>query len=123
MSSIQILSDLHLETLKSYDVFEITPAAPYLALLGDIGCVNDLGYFEFLEKQLPKFKIVFVLLGNHEPYYSSWELAKQKLRDIEKELWEKNTDGKLGKLVFMDQTRYDLSPTTTILGCTLFSNI
>ena len=28
-----------------------------------------------------------------------------------------------GQFVFRDQTRYDLSPTLSILGCTLFSRI
>jgi hypothetical protein len=35
--AIQIVSDLHLEAPKAYDVFDIVPQAPYLALLGDIG--------------------------------------------------------------------------------------
>ncbi|RYP91189.1 hypothetical protein DL770_002666 [Monosporascus sp. CRB-9-2] len=36
MAAIQILSDLHLEAPRAYDVFEITPRTPYLALLGGI---------------------------------------------------------------------------------------
>ena len=35
--AVQVLSDLHLEAPKAYDVFEIVPKAPYLALLGDVG--------------------------------------------------------------------------------------
>jgi len=35
--AVQIVSDLHLETPKAYDIFEIEPKAPVLALLGDIG--------------------------------------------------------------------------------------
>jgi hypothetical protein len=34
--AVQILSDLHLEAPKAYDIFEVVPKAPYLALLGDI---------------------------------------------------------------------------------------
>lgn len=37
--AIQILSDLHLEAPKAYDVFDIISKAPYLALLNDIGNV------------------------------------------------------------------------------------
>jgi hypothetical protein len=37
--AVQILSDLHSEAPKAYDVFNILPKAPYLALLGDIGNV------------------------------------------------------------------------------------
>lgn len=39
LMAVQIVSDLHLELPKAYDVFEIAPKAPYLALLGDIGNV------------------------------------------------------------------------------------
>jgi hypothetical protein len=67
MSSLQILSDLHLGEPKSYDSFEIIPIAPYLALIGDIGYVKDAEYLSFLERQLSTFKIVFLVLGttNH----------------------------------------------------------
>ena len=37
--ALQILSDLHLDAPKAYDVFKIVPKAPYLALLGDVGNV------------------------------------------------------------------------------------
>jgi hypothetical protein len=36
---LQILSDLHLESPKAYDLYDIPPKAPLLALLGDIGNV------------------------------------------------------------------------------------
>jgi hypothetical protein len=123
MSSIQILSDLHLEAPKSYDTFEIIPIAPYLALIGDIGCAKDPEYLSFLERQLSKFQIVFLVPGNHEPFHSSWAATKQKLNQFEKEISIKHSEGNLGLFVHMDQTRYDISPNTTILGCTLFSNI
>lgn len=122
-SAIQILSDLHLEAPKSYDVFEVTPTAPCLALIGDIGCVKDDGYLPFIERQLAQFRVVFLLLGNHEPYHSSWVDVKQKLRQFEQETRGKHTDGSFGSFIFLDQTRYDLSNDITILGCTLFSNI
>jgi hypothetical protein len=120
MPSIQVLSDLHLEAPKSYDIFCITPTAPYLALLGDIGCVRDEGYLLFLEKQLSQFKIVFLLLGNHEPYHSSWEFVKEKIHKFEQGVKARDDSG---ELVLLDQTRYDLSSEVTILGCTLFSKI
>ncbi|KAI9879149.1 MAG: hypothetical protein M1830_009408 [Pleopsidium flavum] len=123
MSPIQLLSDLHLEAPKSYDIFEITPTAPCLALIGDIGCVKDDGYLPFIERQLVKFKVVFLLLGNHEPYHSTWAAVKQKLRRFERETCKKRKDGSFGAFIFLDQTRYDLSSDITILGCTLFSNI
>ena len=71
MLLIQVLSDLHLEAPKGYDVFKVTPSVPYLALTSDIGGVTDSAYFEFIYKRLSKFKIVFLLLGNHESYHSN----------------------------------------------------
>ncbi|PVH75142.1 hypothetical protein DL98DRAFT_518786 [Cadophora sp. DSE1049] len=123
MPRIQILSDLHLEAPKGYNVFEIPPSAPYLALIGDIGEVKDAEYFTFMEKQLSRFEIVFVIFGNHEPYSLDWATAKQKLKEFEANMALKASNGSLGKLVFFGQTRYDLSPVVTILGCTLFSNV
>jgi len=120
----QILSDLHLEVPKSYDIFEITPKAPYLALLGDIGTVEDDDYLTFLQEQLSKFEVVFLLLGNHEPYHSNWKTTKTKIQQFEKEARIRcENDKHLGQLVFLDQTRFDVSPDITILGCTLFSDI
>ncbi|KAM3527780.1 hypothetical protein MY4038_006163 [Beauveria bassiana] len=49
---VQILSDLHLESPNGYDIFQVEPNAPYLALLGDISYVKDDGFFCFLRRQL-----------------------------------------------------------------------
>jgi hypothetical protein len=123
MSSLQILSDLHLGEPKSYDSFEIIPIAPYLALIGDIGYVKDAEYLSFLERQLSTFKIVFLVLGNHEPFHSNWATTKQKLRQFEIEINIKNAGDKLGLFVLMDQARYGVSLNLTVLGCTLISRI
>ncbi|KGO39448.1 hypothetical protein PEX1_082020 [Penicillium expansum] len=130
MSTFQILSDLHLENPSAYDVFSVSPKAPYLALLGDIGVVKDVGFTTFIETQLRQFQIVFFLLGNHEPYYSTWEETKLVLRqfsasvDLQRSNAEQDEHSEtMGSFVFLDQTRYDLSPDVTILGCTLFSRV
>jgi hypothetical protein len=123
MSPIQILSDLHLETPKAYDILEIIPTALFLALIGDIGCVKDPEYLPFIQRQLSKFEVVFLLLGNHEPYNSSWGTTRGKLRQFEKDVGAENPEGNLGSFVLLDQTRHDLSPSITVLGCTLFSHI
>lgn len=119
--SLQILSDLHLETPASYDLFDIPVQAPFLALLGDIGNVKDDGFFGFLKAQLRKFQVVFLLLGNHEPYYSSWSTVRDRVNAFSDIVNHEAHD--LGKFVFLDQTRYDLTPEITILGCTLYSHI
>lgn len=116
-TQLQILSDLHLESPDAYDIFHIEPRAPFLALLGDIGYVRDDGVFHFLRKQLEGFRLVFLVLGNHEPYYSSWPETKSRIERFRAGL------NQPGQLVLLDKTRHDISPTTTILGCTLFSHV
>jgi hypothetical protein len=78
-TGIQVLSDLHLETPAAYDVFTIRPYTSTLALLGDLGCVKDAGFFEFLQQQLSNFRLVLFVLGNHEPYHSNWDDVKTRL--------------------------------------------
>lgn len=127
MPRLQIVSDIHLEIPAAYDIFDIPAQAPYLALLGDIGNVKDDGLFAFIEAQLSKFQVVFFLLGNHEPYHSNWTTVREKVQKFSDAANEKRQSpsqaGKLGEFVFLDQTRYDLSPDVTILGCTLHSQV
>ncbi|CAG7931574.1 unnamed protein product [Penicillium olsonii] len=126
---IQILSDLHLETPPAYDLYDIIPQAPHLALLGDIGVVQDAGFLPFIETQLRQFSVVLFLLGNHEPYYASWGETKQVLQRFAASVNERRVSSRqhgqeeMGSFVFLDQTRYDISSDVTILGCTLFSQV
>jgi predicted MPP superfamily phosphohydrolase len=85
--SLQIASDLHVEFLKTSSMKEeakdqwITPQAPYLALVGDIGTpaipkqLQD--YQDFLLNAAEKFTKVYVLTGNHEYYVHGGERAAQ----------------------------------------------
>ena len=122
---IKIVSDLHLEAPAAYDVFEIDPDGPtHLALLGDIGNVNHGGLFDFLKHQLRQFRVVFFLLGNHEPYHSDWSKAVSKLVEFEGEVNElRSKDGSAGTFVFLNRARHDISSNTTVLGCTLLSKV
>lgn len=128
MVEFQIVSDLHLENPSAYDFFEVTPHVPYLALLGDIGVVEDTRFFTFIETQLAQFRVVFLLLGNHEPWHSSWPKTRLKISQFSDSVKKRQTlndamERPLGEFVFLDQTRYEISPDVTILGCTLWSNI
>ncbi|RDL41508.1 Uncharacterized protein BP5553_01487 [Venustampulla echinocandica] len=130
MSTIkfQLISDLHLETPKAsptYEDFEIQPQCKYLALLGDIGNIEDPRLFTFLEDQLRQFEIVFYLLGNHEPFRMTMPQTKTVVRDFQQRADKLHfAPGSLpGRFVFLDQTRFDLTDSTTALGCTLFSEI
>ena len=118
----QILSDLHLETHTSYN-YPVKQTAPNLALLGDIGHVAHEDLFVFLEKQLRRYWNVFFLLGNHEPVSSSWPAAKARVHAFAERMEQLRIRSTMGRFVFLDQTRHDVSDTLTILGCTLYSRI
>jgi hypothetical protein len=123
--AIQILSDLHLEAPKGYDVFEIVPKAPHLALLGDIGNVAShkddcLG---FLTRQLRQFRTVFFVAGNHEAYHSSWPETLAILGAFQDDV---RKDPSLGEFVLLNRTAYRLPDSeagTVVLGCSLFSHV
>lgn len=119
---VQILSDLHLEAPSAYDNYEIPPKAPILALLGDIGQACDPGWIEFLERQLSIFHTVLLVLGNHEPYHSDWNRAREVVRTFN-ESYEQRRSASQGTLILLDKTRVDVSDTFTILGCTLHSKV
>ncbi|KXJ90183.1 hypothetical protein Micbo1qcDRAFT_196354 [Microdochium bolleyi] len=129
MPSFQVVSDLHLESPKAYDIFEIEPRAPYLALLGDIGYIKHKEeYLGFILKHLRLFRIVFLILGNHEPWHSNWDDSKAVMREFEKTNHEERAkDAKLGQFVFLDRSSYCFHDETngpvTVLGCTLFSRV
>ncbi|PHH64170.1 hypothetical protein CDD81_4917 [Ophiocordyceps australis] len=119
--AIQIMSDLHLEAPRAYERFDITPRAPYLALLGDIGNVFShwSEYRGFLVKMLMKFSLVLLVPGNHEPYHSDWPSTLRTLSDFEDEVESLNS---LGKFVLLDRVAHHLPrEKTVILGCSLFS--
>lgn len=84
--AVQIISDLHLESPMTYDLFDITPTAPYLALLGDIGYIeaHNADCLAFLTRQLKQFKAVLFVPGNHEAYRSNWDDTIQLLASLRK---------------------------------------
>ena len=69
---IQLLSDLHLEykhpsaldETAEY-VYEFPASADYLALLGDTGRTCNPSLFQWLDKQLERYRVVFYLAGNN----------------------------------------------------------
>jgi len=125
MMRLKIVSDLHLEAPAAYDVFEIRPDdAQHRALLGDIGYTKDPGLYQFLSHQLLHFTIVFFVLGNHEPYQSNWPSAVAQINQFSQEINSARCHNpNLGEFVFLNRTRYDISTSVSILGCTLFSSI
>lgn len=121
--AIQIVSDLHLETPKAYDVFEIEPKAPVLALVGDIGNTTPSHRADlagFLARQRRQFRAVLYVPGNHEAYHSTWPETLATLRAMEEEV----ASPTVGRLVVLDRGRFDVPGTSTVvLGCRLFSHV
>ncbi|KDQ12100.1 hypothetical protein BOTBODRAFT_424301 [Botryobasidium botryosum FD-172 SS1] len=117
--TIQILSDLHLEIespgSEEFYQFEIPKRADILALLGDIGCTNDNRLFGWLEVQLKKFSKVIFVPGNHEPYRSSLSDSDARLTIF--------AAAHPNSFIYLNRSRHDLTPTLTILGCTLWSSL
>lgn len=90
---------------------------PFLGILATSPTTNS---FSFLEDQLSRYTIVFFLLGNHDPYHLSFKVAKAKMHSFQALMDKRSL---MGKFVFLDQTRYDVTKYLTVLGCTLFSRI
>ncbi|KAJ0159423.1 hypothetical protein CTA2_9708 [Colletotrichum tanaceti] len=126
--AVQILSDLHLESPRAYDMFQIVPKAPVLALLGDVGNVaaHKDDCLAFLTRQLRQFRAVLLVPGNHEAYRSSWPRTLDVLRAFEREV---DGDPSLGRFVLLDRTVFRVPDTggggggVVILGCSLFSHV
>ncbi|OGM50008.1 hypothetical protein ABOM_001264 [Aspergillus bombycis] len=117
--SFQILSDLHLEINSQYALYDIPVCAGHLILAGDIGRLTDYNdYRNFLQKQTDRFKLVFLILGNHEFYNGTFATGLEKARQLERE------PGFNGRLIVLHQNRYDIPGScVTILGCTLWSHV
>ncbi|KAH8426110.1 uncharacterized protein LDX57_003852 [Aspergillus melleus] len=122
--SVQVMSDLH----PKYSDLDVPVTAPYLAFLGNVGQVDrrriflhrEIDIFTFFENQLRRYEIVFFVLGVRETQDMDYNTAKETIRAFETRI---NEQPGLGKFVYLDQTRYDISPDTTVLGCTLHSHI
>jgi hypothetical protein len=118
-TSFQPLSDLHLEINQQYVSFVIPIRAKYLILAGDIGRLADYdNYRNFIQTQTDRFKLVFLVLGNHEFYNDAFVTGLEKARQLEQKPCLN------GRLILLHQTTYDIpGSNVTILGCTLWSQV
>jgi len=97
----------------------------YLALLGDIfdgAKVRSGAYRDFLLRQAPGFRAVFVLAGNHEFYRAEYGQGRASLaalcEEVSRELQGQPT------VHFLDCGRVDLPGSSVrVLGCTLWSHV
>lgn len=118
---IQVISDIHLEHNKSIPSFLINPdniKAPYLFLLGDIGCPKQkkslwLEYINWCNSQ-EKLSRIFYVLGNHESYNFSYEETIEYIRNI---------FSTMPKFTLLERNVITQLEDYTIIGCTLWSDI
>jgi predicted phosphohydrolase len=88
MTTLQIVSDLHIEYQNDDNVDPltiITPSADILILAGDIGSLYKFNQlFSFIDGLIPHFKHILYVPGNHEYYTppNQTPLCMQELRDI-----------------------------------------
>ncbi|EJT99603.1 hypothetical protein DACRYDRAFT_55626, partial [Dacryopinax primogenitus] len=119
-----LLSDAHLELGQPDEpayTYDFPVMAEDVALLGDMGHTISDGLFEWFDVQLTRFRRVFYLAGNHEAYEWSLEESHKRLQDYAAPRAEPS-NGR-GVFIYLYRTRYDLSPTLTLLGCTLWSEL
>ncbi|KAF4509321.1 hypothetical protein G6O67_005586 [Ophiocordyceps sinensis] len=113
------MSDLHLEVGQQYSTFSFGVTAPFLLLAGDIGRLLDYdGYLGFLQGLAPRYRKVFLVLGNHEFYGLDHGSGLDAARRLSREPSLADT------VVVLNKTRWDDPDSNlTILGCTLWSAI
>jgi predicted phosphohydrolase len=121
MTSVQIVSDLHIECIddNNIDALDyITPTANILILAGDIGSLyKPIQLQNFIKSLSPHFKIILYIPGNHEYYminnydrltFEYLEKRLEKLGDFIQNLHILNRDSvRIGNLC--------------IAGCTLWT--
>ena len=118
-TSIQILSDLHLDHESQYLTFHVPVAAPILILAGNIGRLIDYeNYLSFLVRRCNLHDKVFLVLGHLEFHGLEWMDGLQLAHKMEQDPVTK------GRLEILYDTRSEIPGTNiTLLGCTLWSNI
>ncbi|KAJ6238675.1 ser/thr protein phosphatase superfamily [Anaeramoeba flamelloides] len=127
----QFVSDLHLEMYESPELAMksvpkiIEPKSDMLALLGDIGIPTQEPYADFLIEMGKKFKLVFVITGNHEFYQAKQETAKT-VEEIDQLIEEICSNVPTKNVFFLSNDSVLIKMkkrSVRILGTTLWSDI
>lgn len=123
---IQVVSDLHIEELKTRAKTErglekyfkemVSCAGNILILNGDIGSVLDEKYWLFLKYIDNKYEKIILLSGNHE--YQNCNMTKE---EVDKYISERVIN-EYKNVVFLQRGIIEIGE-YVIMGCTLWSNI
>jgi predicted phosphodiesterase len=122
---IQYASDLHLELFKGVGTSDFTkilkPAAPYLALAGDIG--HPKQWKSLLEWASPQWKQIFIVTGNHE-YYNSESTKKDTMQDRDIEFaWLAGTHMNVNFLHPTSPSIFLKNENVAVIGSTLWTEV
>lgn len=118
---MQFISDIHLEFHKKgiTNISQIlTPSAPYLAILGDLGYPKHDKYQNFFQLVSKYFEKIFYVTGNHE-YYSSGKQIRT-FDEINKEI--EKTCNQYPNVYFLNNSCHELNDEYILLGTTLWSD-
>jgi len=94
-------------------------------MAGDIGCVFDQSYTNFLTRMSNLFEYVFIITGNHEYYH----VRGRKLKDVDQwfdyiESHVRTITSKLKNVIYLQNELFVIPETNICLyGSTLWSNI
>lgn len=117
---MQVVSDLHLEFRDGKIVDGmLEPHAPILALLGDVGSLEDnsikyIWYERYLKSCVSRWKTVFLLTGNHEYYNCVIDSAQRKFLDLEKSI---------PGVIPLEKRKVVIRDGLCVLGTTLWSDV
>lgn len=114
----QIISDIHLELwsdkhIKFTDI--ITPVTKNVIVAGDIGCPFEDIYLEFITYLSFVFEKVYIIIGNHEYYYSDYNSTLKQVKSICLKAGD--------NVYFLDNDCVEINENLVIIGSTLWSDI
>lgn len=106
---LQFMSDLHINNYNQ--LLKVVPAAPNLALIGDICDAYNPKLYKFLTSIVDKFERIFYTPGNHEYYRNYLEHTDIYLFEMCKEIG----------IEFLQKETVEVDG-VLLSGCTLWSN-
>lgn len=118
---IQFTSDNHLEFHKEINILDfLTPCAPNLAILGDLGYPQLDNFKDFISQASQIYTKVFYLPGNHEFYQRGTDqlLTMQELDDKMIEICHS-----FSNVYYLNNKEHLLTENVIILGTILWTDI
>ena len=83
-TTLQYISDIHLERLSSFP--RIDQKSKNIALIGDIGDPFKNNYSDFLKFNSDHFERVFLVAGNHEYWRGSYNKVNDQIQNVTQKL-------------------------------------